>query len=355
VPDAKPAPRRVLVISLGGTIAMTADAAGGVAPTLSADQLVAAVPGLAELNVAVQTEDFRRLPGASLGFDDLTALTALIGDRLTAGIDGVVVVQGTDTIEETAYLLDLYHAGPQPVVVTGAMRNPTLAGADGPANLLAAVQTAASDQARHLGCLVVLADEIHAARRVRKTHSTAGSTFQSPNGGPLGYLVEGQPRLLNRLAYRTPVPHPVGRPCRIALVTVSLGDDGVLLGGLAERVDGVVVAGFGVGHVPQALVEPLEKLAARVPVVLSTRTGAGSVLAGTYGFPGSERDLLGRGLLSAGFLDPYKARILLHALVSAGADRNALAAACAVAGGYADPDTWPWPASTATTEGAARG
>ena len=354
MPDTKS--RRVLVISLGGTIAMTAAAAGGVAPALSADQLLAAVPGLAESDIAVQTHDFRQLPGASLGFDDLTALAAVIRDRFADGADGIVVVQGTDTIEETAYLLDLYHAGPHPVVVTGAMRNPTLAGADGPANLLAAVQTAASDQARGLGALVVLADEIHAARRVRKTHSTAGATFQSPNGGPLGYLVEGQPRLLNRLTHRTVVPDPIaGHRPHIALVTVALSDDGVLLDGLAERVDGVVVAAFGVGHVPQQLVAPLDDLAARIPVVLASRTGAGPVLAHTYGFPGSERDLLGRGLVSAGFLDPYKARILLHALAGAGAgaDRKMIAAAFGAAGGYADPDTWPWPATANSTEGTA--
>src|SRR6266540_1008075 len=311
---------------------MTAAAAGGVAPALSADQL----------------------PGASLGFDDLTALAAVIRDRFADGVDGIVVVQGTDTIEETAYLLDLYHAGPHPVVVTGAMRNPTLAGADGPANLLAAVQTAASDRACGLGALVVLADEIHAARRVRKTHSTAGATFQSPNGGPLGYLVEGQPRLLSRLTHRTVVPEPIaGRRPRIALVTVALGDDGVLLDGLAERVDGAVVAAFGVGHVPQQLVAPLDDLATRIPVVLASRTGAGPVLAHTYGFPGSERDLLGRGLVSAGFLDPYKARILLHTLTGAGADRKMIAAAFGAAGGYADPDSWPWPATANSTKGAA--
>ncbi|MEJ3743119.1 asparaginase [Actinomycetes bacterium KLBMP 9797] len=346
MPDDNARSPRVLVLSLGGTITMTAADSGGVAPTLSADQLLATVPGLADLDVAVETMDFRRLPGASLGFDDLTALAAAIRNRLAVDVDGVVVVQGTDTIEETAYLLDLYHAGPEPVVVTGAMRNPTLAGADGPANLLAAVQTAASSAARRAGCMVVFADEVHAARRVRKAHSTAGSTFQSPNGGPLGYVVEGQVRLVNALTHRPIVPDPVdGRRPRVALLTVSLGDDGVLLDGLADRIDGAVVAGFGVGHVPQQIVPTLEGLADRIPVVLASRTGAGSVLAGTYGFPGSERDLLTRGLIAAGFLDPLKARILLHALLATGADRKVISAAFAAAGGHADPATWPWAAT----------
>ncbi|WP_269440620.1 asparaginase [Micromonospora tarapacensis] len=345
-----------MLISLGGTIAMTPNAGGGVAPALSADELLAAVPGPADLDVVVQTTDFRRLPGASLGFDDLVAVMTLIREQLAADIDGAVVVQGTDTIEETSYLLDLYHDGPQPVVVTGAMRNPTLAGPDGPANLLAAVQTAASPAARNLGCLVVLADEIHAARHVRKTHSTAGSTFQSPNGGPFGYLVEGQPRFVNRTTHRTTVPAPAaGRHPRIALLTVSLGDDGVLLDGIAGRVDGAVIGGFGVGHVPRQLVPALSDLADKIPVILASRTGAGSVLTSTYGFPGSERDLLSRGLISAGFLDPLKARILLRSLLAADADRKTISAAFAIAGDYADPEDWPWAESlNAKTEGVAR-
>lgn len=340
---AAPGERRVLLISLGGTIAMTSNAGGGVAPALSADDLLAAVPGLADLDVIVQTTDFRRLPGASVGFDDLVAVTSLIRDQLATGIAGVVVVQGTDTIEETSYLLDLYHDGPQPVVVTGAMRNPTLAGPDGPANLLAAVQTAASPAAHHLGCLVVLADEIHAARHVRKTHSTAGSTFQSPNAGPFGYVVEGRPRFVNRTAHRTPVPAPPTgrRPC-VPVLTISLDDDGVLLNGLAGRVDGAVIGAFGVGHVPHQLVPALSDLAAKVPVILASRTGAGPVLSGTYGFPGSERDLLSRGLISAGFLDPLKARILLWSLLAADADRTTISVAFAIAGDYANPEDWPW-------------
>lgn len=322
----------VTVFGLGGTIAMTASTGGGVTPTLTPSELVAG------LDVDVDVVDFRQVPGASVAFDDVTALLAAIAAH---GADGVVVTQGTDTIEETSYLIDLSYAGTAPIVVTGAMRNPTMAGPDGPANLLAAIQVAASPAAAGLGCLVVFNDEIHAARRVRKTHTTSTATFRSDNGGPLGYVVEGDVRLLNRLGHRPVLPAAV-RPARVAVVTVTFDDDGVLLDGLADRVDGVVIAALGAGHVPSRLVEPLAALAERLPVVLASRTGAGSVLTSTYGFAGSERDLLARGLVSAGYLDPAKARLLLHRLVGVAADAGQVRAAFGVAGGYRDPADWPW-------------
>jgi L-asparaginase len=329
---------RVVVFGMGGTIAMTAGETGGVVPALSAGDLVASVPGLAETGIAVEVEDFRRLPSPSLGFADITALAGAIRDRLAGGADGVVVTQGTDTIEETAYLLDVGHTAAQPVVVTGAMRHPTQAGADGPANLLAAVQVAASPRARDLGVLVAFADEIHAASRVHKAHTTSGSAFQSANGGPLGYVVEGEPRVLTRPAYRATVPtRDPEHPAEVALVTTALGDSGGMLHGLADRLDGLVVAGMGAGHVPTALVDPLTHLATRMPVVLASRTGAGSVLSRTYGFAGSESDLLGRGLISAGFLDPVKARILLRQLLAGGHGDATIRATFALAGGYGEP------------------
>nr|WP_042191561.1 asparaginase [Kibdelosporangium sp. MJ126-NF4]CEL20156.1 L-asparaginase [Kibdelosporangium sp. MJ126-NF4]CTQ97381.1 L-asparaginase (EC 3.5.1.1) [Kibdelosporangium sp. MJ126-NF4] len=323
----------VVVFGLGGTISMTADAGGGVVPALSAEQLVAAVPGLAETGVQVDVVDFRRIPGASLSFEDLDALAAAIEQRLDGGADGVVITQGTDTIEETSYLLDLAHHRDEPVVVTGAMRNPSLAGADGPANLLAAVQTAAAETTRGLGALVVFADEIHAAARVRKSHSTSTHTFHSANGGPLGYVVEGEPRIVNRPETRVTLASAHDHTkADVAVVPLVFGDTGTALQAVGDRVDGLVVAAFGAGHVPEAVVDILTRLTQRIPVVLASRSGAGSVLARTYAFPGSETDMLGRGLISAGFLDPVKARILLCQLLNSGHDRASVKAVFEQAG-----------------------
>jgi L-asparaginase len=323
---------------MGGTIAMTRSAAGGVEPALSAADLVAAVPGLSQVRADVEVADVRRLPGASLSFEDLRELHGVIQDAYAAGTDAAVVTQGTDTIEESAYLLDLWHGGPQPLIVTGAMRNPTQAGPDGPANLLAAIRTAVAPQARHRGVMVVLADQIHAAAAVRKTHATSPTAFTSPNTGPLGQMIEDQPWFAAPPGYRLNVPWP-GPDARhqVGLVTVSLGDQGEMLPGISDRLDGLVVAAMGVGHVPAPLAPVLQDIAGKIPVVLATRTGAGPVLTATYAFPGSERDLRDRGLIPAGFLDPLKARILLLASLRAGASREAIAASFAAAGGYTDP------------------
>ncbi|MEU1199187.1 asparaginase [Streptomyces sp. NPDC005813] len=304
----------VTVFTLGGTISA---ARGGAGRLTGAEVMAQLAPSP---DVDVRLHDFRRIPSSNLTVDDLAELAALIDSAGAAG-SGAVVVQGTDTIEESAFLLDLVCAQRRPVVVTGAMRRPDLPGADGPANLAGAIAVAGDSGCRGLGALVVLADEIHAARHVRKTHTTSVATFASPGAGPLGSVVEGRPRVL----LRPPAPL-VDRPlrllraARVALLTVSLGDRGELLAAIDDRFDGLVVAAFGAGHLPEWFVEPLERLAARMPVVLASRTGAGPMLSRTYNGPGSEHDLLGRGLLSAGSLDAPKARLLLQALLSDGAD-----------------------------------
>jgi L-asparaginase len=315
--------RHITVFSLGGTIAsMNADAPlGGVTPQLGASDLIAVVPGLSDV-AEVEAASFRQAPSGDLTLLDLVALARAIEERFESGTDGVVVTQGTDTIEETSFALDLLVRSSRPVVVTGAMRNPTLAGPDGSANILASVQVAASRDAEGLGTLVVLNDEIHAARFVRKTHTSNLSTFRSPSAGPIGWLIENRVRVVFRVAPlarfgkvpESPVP-------AVSLFKCALGDDARILDQIeALGYAGVVVEGFGGGHVPARMVASLETLAARMPVVLASRTGSGEALSETYGYDGSERDLLSRGLFSAGVLDGLKARILLSLILMSDGD-----------------------------------
>ncbi|HEU5472798.1 MAG TPA: asparaginase [Actinophytocola sp.] len=318
---------KVAVIAMGGTIAMTPDGGGGVVPTLTAADVLAVVPGLADLGVEITTHSLWSLPSPSITFAHLAGLTAAIAEQIAAGAGGVVVTQGTDTLEEVAYFLDLTVPGPEPVVVTGAMRHPSLAGPDGPANLLAAIQVAASPAARGLGALVVFSDEVHAARLVRKTHTASTGAFVSPGFGPLGLVVEGVPRLLTTPGPRHCLPIGAGLTrIRVGVVPMALGDDGELLRRVGDGFDGLVLAGVGAGHVPEGVVPDVTALAARIPVVLASRAGAGAMLTHTYSYPGSELDLIGRGLIPSGFLDPYKARVLLHLLLADGASRAGITA-----------------------------
>jgi len=316
----------IAVVGMGGTIAMAPSASGGIVPSLDADDLIAAVPGLDAPELKITATTLRSLPSPSLGFADLVALSDRVRAEIAGGADGVVITHGTDTIEETAFFLDLTVPEDTPVVVTGAMRHPDAPGADGPANLYAAIRVACSPDARGLGCLVVMADEVHGARFVRKSHTSSTGAFVSPGFGPLGLVVEGDPRIRGaaRTGLTLPADPRVGER-RVGMITMALADDGTLLRLAATDppvFDGLVIAGLGAGHVPAGLVPLVAEHAARIPVVLSTRTGAGSVLRQTYGYPGSERDLLERGLIHSGFLDPAKARILLQLLLATGATRE---------------------------------
>ncbi len=318
----------ILMLSLGGTIAMLPDAvAGGAVPSLAAEDLVAAIPGLAEV-ASVRAESFRQVPGAHLTLEDVVALAEKIRRELASGdLTGIVITQGTDTLEEVAFALDLLVPEQQPVVVTGAMRAAHLAGADGPANLLDAASVAVSPRLRDVGTVVVLGGEIHAARLVVKAHTQSPAAFVSPLAGPLGWIAEGRPRLALAPSGRPVLDLPlVRRPGRVALMTASLGDDGALVGAAAALgYEGMVIEALGAGHLPAAALDALDEAVAAMPVVLASRTQAGEMLRATYGFPGAEIDLLGRGLLSSEWLGARKAKILLSLLLAAPGGAEAVA------------------------------
>jgi L-asparaginase len=316
---------KILLVSLGGTITMTKSPTGGIAPTLGAAELANSVPGIDEV-AELEARSPLRLPSASLRLDDLLDLAELLNQALHEEFAGAVIVQGTDTIEETAFVLDLLVDSDKPVVVTGAMRGAAAAGADGPANLLAATIVAASPAAAGLGSLVCLNDQVHAARFVQKSHSALPSAFTSPLAGPLGLVAENTVMFHTRVE-RLPslaLPQP-SDDAPVALVKMALGDDGRLLKALPSlQYRGCVLEGMGAGHVPAAVAPLVGDLVGHMPVVLSARVHTGPAFTRTYGFAGSEIDLLGRGVLSAGYLSGVKARLLLTLLLRCPLDRAAL-------------------------------
>ncbi|HWW48684.1 MAG TPA: asparaginase [Xanthobacteraceae bacterium] len=316
---------KLLLVSLGGTITMTSGAGAGIAPTLTGEDLVRAVPALAEV-ADIETASPFRLPGASLTIANLRDVARLLNERLAGDIDGAIVVQGTDTIEETAFTMDVLVDSDKPVVVVGAMRGAEAPGADGPSNLLAAAITASAKAARGLGTLVVLNDTIHAARFVQKGSTYLPSAFVSFSGGPLGAVIEGEAKINLRVARFPVIANGVsGSDQPVALLTMALGDDGRMLPGLpALGYRGLVIEAMGAGHVPAVHVPALAELAAKMPVVLSSRVAEGPVFAKTYGFPGSEIDLLRRGLFGSGTLGGLKARLLLSLLLGTGLEGAAL-------------------------------
>jgi len=178
-----------------------------VSPGLGADELVAAVPGLAEV-ARIRAHTVCNVGSPSVTFEHVLDALAWADAEVESGARGVVLTHGTDTMEETAYLLDLLWRHPEPLIVTGAMRSAEEAGADGPANLLASVLAATCERLRGLGALVVMDDSIHLADRATKTHAMSVSTFASPWGAPIGRVEEGRVLLDYLPADPRPAPLP---------------------------------------------------------------------------------------------------------------------------------------------------
>ncbi len=320
---------RLRVLSLGGTITMTRGNGSGITPKLGAEELAASVPGLADVAQIVASSPFR-VASPSLSIADLVEIARVIRAGMAEGFAGTVVIQGTDTIEESAFLLDLLVGADHPVVVTGAMRGADAPGADGPANLLAAALTAVAPGARGQGTLAVLNDQVHAARWVQKGHTALPSAFVSPLAGPVGLVAEGRARFFATLPPTPVLPVPDGEMPPVALLRWAMGESGRLLAALPGLgYAGAVIEGMGAGHVPAEAAPLLGELAARMPVVLASRCQTGPVFTHTYGYPGAEIDLIGRGLLPGGTLSGLKARLLLTLCLRAGMDTAAIASAFA--------------------------
>jgi L-asparaginase len=317
----------VAVVFTGGTISMGFDPqAGGNVPTLDGAAILARTPGL-DMIANVVPIDRGLEPASHFSFDDLIAIWADVRRRLDdPAIDGAVIVQGTDTIEETSFAWDLLHEGDKPVVVTGAMRAPHEDGFDGSANLRDAVTVAASPHTRRAGVVVTLAGTIEPADDVQKTHTTSFTTFMSPNGGSLGRVGEGTVSLVRE---RGPRRHVVTdrAAARVHLITAGIDTDGTLLAAaVASEAAGIVVAATGSGNTaPDLLAAASGAMGAGIPVVLASRCVSGAV--GTaYAFPGGGATWVRAGAIPAGHLCAIKARVALALGLGAGLDHDGLAA-----------------------------
>jgi L-asparaginase len=311
----------VPIIFTGGTIAMRIDPTqGGAVPALSGADLVAAVPGLDGI-ADIRVVDFGRLPGTHMTPARMLDLARVVEEQLgRAEVAGAVITHGTDTLEETAYLLDLVLNSEKPAVLVGAMRNSSELGWDGPANLRDAVRVAADPAARGLGVLVVMAGQILAADAATKWDAAALDTFGSRHGGALGIVEPDRVLIWQRRASREHLPMPAALEERVEIIKLSAGSDGRLITMTIEAgFRGLVIEGLGRGNVPPAALPAIERAAASgIPIVLATRCPRGRVL-NAYAYPGSGNQLLGMGVILAGFLSSQQARLKLMLLLGAGA------------------------------------
>jgi len=319
---------RVVALFTGGTISMRVDpAAGGAVPALSADEILAAARGVEDV-ADVRAEPWGRFPGPHMTVERQWALrhriAVLLGDPL---VDGLVITHGTDTLEETAYLVARSLVTSKPVAFTGAMRSASDLGWDGPQNLLDAVRVAAAPASAGQGTLVVMGGRIFAALEDTKGHTHQLDAFEAPGLGPLGVIDDDRVLFRRRLVNVPPpiVPPALAEP--VDIVSSWSGADARLLdASRASGARGVVLAAMGRGNVPPAMTPGIARLLeVGCPVVVASRAPRGRV-GQTYAYPGGGRKLWEMGALFAGARRPAQARIDLMLALGAGYDAAALGA-----------------------------
>ena len=313
-------PKKILVLHTGGTISMQADATGAV--VTSQDNPMNHVSNPLE-GIEVHTLDFFNLPSPHIKPNHMLALYHKIKEEAD-NYDGVVITHGTDTLEETAYFLDTMKIPPIPIVLTGAMRSSNELGSDGVYNYLSALRVASDDKAADKGVLVVMNDEIHAAKYVTKTHTTNVSTFQTPTHGPLGlimkqeilYFKTAEPRV------RFNLEHIQGL---VPIISAYAGMTDELIDMLdLEQLDGLVIQAFGAGNIPKETAQKLENLLQKgIPVALVSRCFNG-IAEPVYAYQGGGVQLQRAGVFFVKELNAQKARLKLLIALNAGLKGQAL-------------------------------
>jgi L-asparaginase len=302
--------KNILLIHTGGTISMSEDKSGAVKPGMN-NPLTQGTELLSNIANLVVEEPFN-LPSPHITPKEMMKLKFILEEYDQKGtIDGAVITHGTDTLEETAYFLDLTCQTSFPTVVTGAMRSSNEIGSDGLYNLISSIRVASSSEAKGQGVLVVLNDEIHTAVNVTKTHTSNISTFQSPQYGPIGIVTKR-----GVLFHHTPTKHenyPVEDISKkVFLIKAHAGMDSSLFNAiLGLEVDGVVVEALGQGNLPPAALDGVQKfINNNIPVVIVSRSFAG-IVQDVYGYEGGGKHLKELGVIFSNGLNGQKARIKL--------------------------------------------
>ncbi len=317
--------KNIGIIFTGGTISMEhLPDRGGVVPALSPEQILARAPQLHTI-ANITPFLFGNYPGPHMTPERMFALTQLAQQILDRpDIDGVVITHGTDTLEETAFFLDLTLHTAKPVVFVGSIRNASEPDWDGPRNLRDGILIASHPDARNLGVLVCLAEEIHAASEVSKLDTSHLHTFASPNFGPIGRIVHDQVFIYRQPVHRDTF-HLQHLPRLVPLLKCYAGAEPDLYDCLLHRKpQGLVVEALGVGNVPPSIYPKiLDFLRANIPVVLTSRCPIGRV-EHIYAYEGAGRQLHHAGVIFADYLNGQKARIKLIVALGANCDRQCL-------------------------------
>ncbi|HCW7319730.1 TPA: asparaginase [Staphylococcus aureus] len=312
--------KHLLVIHTGGTISMSQDQSNKVVTNdinpISMHQDV--------INQYAQIDELNpfNVPSPHMTIQHVKQLKDIILEAVTNKYyDGFVITHGTDTLEETAFLLDLILGIEQPVVITGAMRSSNEIGSDGLYNYISAIRVASDEKARHKGVMVVFNDEIHTARNVTKTHTSNTNTFQSPNHGPLGVLTKDRVQF-HHLPYRQQALKNVNEKLNVPLVKAYMGMPGDIFSFYSrEGIDGMVIEALGQGNMPPSALEGIQQLVSlNIPIVLVSRSFNG-IVSPTYAYDGGGYQLAQQGFIFSNGLNGPKARLKLLVALSNNLDK----------------------------------
>lgn len=313
--------KKIIIIFTGGTISMTKDeVTGSSIPSMTGEDILKMTPGLDSI-AAVEFLDFAMIPGPHMTPDKMLELSHLITHKLAVeGFDGAVVTHGTDSLEETAYLVDLTYNGDKPVVFVGAMKSSDELGWDGPVNLIAAVYASACNEAYNRGVMVVMNNEVHSASQVTKTNTHTLDTFKSKDFGPIGFIDNDKAffyySYTKRQYFETEKLDD-----NVDLIKCGCGmDDRLLKFCVDSGTHGIVIEGMGRGNIPPFMVTGVEyAISKNIPIVLVSRCLMGRVFD-TYGYKGAGKELTNMGVILGDNLPGQKARIKL--MVALGKNRS---------------------------------